>query len=214
MAKKLVIIGAGGHGRVVADCAEALGCYQEIIFLDDCITDKKRPKTTNGHWQIVGSVAQWPEYLSTADFIVAFGDNSLRLAVINQLLAGGAKLISLIHPAAVVSKHANIAAGCVVFAGAVINIGASLGYGVIVNTLASIDHDCDIAAGVHISPNVSLAGGVKVGALSWLGIGAVVIQYLALTENCQLGAGTVVVKNIDVAGTYVGSPARLIKKLA
>ena len=211
MADKLVIIGAGGHGRVVGDCAEVIGNYQEIVFLDDCLTDTERPRAENAHWPIVGEVAQWPEYLACADFIVAFGNNQLRLDIINQLLAAGANVVSLIHPTAVLSKHIEIGQGSVVFAGAVINIGTRIGKGCIINTLASIDHDCDIAEGVHISPNASLAGGVKVGRLSWLGIGATVIQYLTISDNCQLGASTVVIKNITSSGTYVGSPARLIK---
>ena len=207
MNNTLVIIGAGGHGRVVAECAETIGNYQQILFLDDCFGERKN----NAHWPIVDKVAGWVNYVNTPEFIVAFGDNTLRVAMQNQLELAGVNVISLIHPQAVVSKYTTIGAGTVVFAGAVINIGTTVGKTCIINTSASIDHDCTLAQGVHISPNVSLAGGVNVGAGSWLGIGSIVIQYLSIAEHCQIGAGGVVIKNLDKAGVYVGNPIHRIK---
>lgn len=206
--KRLLIIGAGGHGRVVADCAEQLGQYGDIAFLDDCFNEQDEASQFSGHWSIIGKVALWKNYLAGTDFIVAFGNNELRLSTYNRLLAGGANLVSLIHPKAVVSQYAQVGVGSVVLAGAVINLDSIIGDACIINTSASVDHDCHIEHGVHISPNVSLAGGVTIGELSWLGLGSIVIQYLHLAANCQVGAGGVVIKSIAEAGVYVGNPVR------
>lgn len=205
--KTLIIIGAGGHGRVVADCAEQLNHYEHIYFLDDCFDERKN----NAHWQIMGQVNCWQAYLSSADFIVAFGNNVLRLSTLKLLKQADANVIHLIHPAAIVSQYSHIGEGTVVFAGAVINVGSDIGQGCIINTQASIDHDCVLADGVHISPNVALAGGVSVGINAWLGIGSTVIQGINISNNCQTGAGTVVIRHLEEAGLYVGNPARLIK---
>ena len=208
--KRLLIIGAGGHGRVVADCAESLNQYDDIAFLDDCYDESDPESQFSSHWSILGKVDVWPAYLVGTDFIIAFGRNDLRLRIQNDLKQGGGNIITLIHPSAVISQYAKIGVGTVVFAGAVINLDTTLGEACIVNTSASIDHDCTVGHGVHISPNVSVAGGVTIGELSWLGIGCTIIQYLNIAPNCQMGAGTVVIKDITEPGLYVGSPARKI----
>lgn len=208
--KRLLIIGAGGHGRVVADCAEQLGQYDDIAFLDDCFNEQDEASQFSGHWSIIGKVKLWANYLSGTDFIVAFGNNELRLSTHNRLLAGAANITRLIHPKAVVSEYAQIGLGSVLLGGSVINLDSKIGDACIINTSASVDHDCNIENGVHISPNVSLAGGVTVGELSWLGIGSIVIQYLNIPANCQVGAGGVVIKSIEEAGVYVGNPVRKI----
>ena len=206
--KRLLIIGAGGHGRVVADCAEQLNQYDDIAFLDDCFDEQVQDTQYSSHWSIIGKVALWSSYVSGTDFIVAFGDNKLRLTTHKCLLAGDANLVSIIHPSAVISQYAEIGQGSVVCAGAVVNLDCVIGEACIINTAASVDHDCHIADGVHISPNVSLAGGVNIGELSWLGIGSTIIQYLTLAANCQIGAGSVVISHIEQAGVYVGNPVR------
>ncbi len=206
--KRLLIIGAGGHGRVVADCAEQLKQYDDIAFLDDCFDEQNEASQVSSHWSIIGKVELWQHYLAGTDFIVAFGNNELRLNTHHSLVAGGANVICVIHPQAVVSQYASIGLGSVVLAGAVINVDSIIGEACIINTSASVDHDCQIANGSHISPNVSLAGGVTVGELSWLGIGSIVIQYLHIAANCQVGAGGVVIKSLEQAGVYVGNPVR------
>jgi sugar O-acyltransferase (sialic acid O-acetyltransferase NeuD family) len=203
----LVIIGAGGHGRVVADCAQQIGHHQKIMFLDDCYNERNM----NAHWPIEGQVNTWSEYLTCADFIVAFGHNALRLQWHQKLLDSKANIISLIHPQAIISQHTELGLGCVVFAGAVINIGSRIGQACIINTSACIDHDADIADAVHVSPNASLAGQVSIGEKSWVGINATVIQCIVIAENCQIGAGAVVVSNTHADALYVGVPAKLIK---
>lgn len=205
--KTLIIVGAGGHGRVVADCAEALNIYQTIVFIDDCFAASPARKN-NAHWPIIDTIEHYSHYLEDADFIVAFGDSRLRLELTQKLLAANANVISLIHPKAHVSRYAEIGVGTMVAAGAVINIGTRLGIACIVNTLASIDHDCQIADGVHIAPNACLAGGVNIGRLTFIGVASSICQYLSVTANCIIGAGAAVVDDIKTSGTYVGIPAK------
>lgn len=204
MSKTLVIIGAGGHARVVADCAEQTKIYDDIFFIDDSYPTRK----SNGNWPIKAMVDEWRYFLNKAEFIVALGDNHTRLFLSQELKKASAKLATIIHPKATVSEHAKIGDGCAVLANAAINIGANVGDACIINTNATVEHDCQLHHGVHISPNASLAGQVIIGECCWLGINACVIQCLEITKNVTIGAGSVVIKSIDTSGTYVGSPAR------
>jgi len=207
--KTLVIIGAGGHGRVVADCAQQAGRYQNIVFLDDCFNQIK----TSGQWNIVGLVKDFPQFVSQSDFIVAFGNNQLRASIIKTLQKAKARIISLIHPSATVSPHSEIGSCVIICANAVINIGTRIADGCIVNTGATVDHDCNIHDYVHISPGVNIAGGVTVEQYSWLGIGSTIIECLTLERNTQIGAGAVVTQSTKANSLYLGVPAKQIRTL-
>lgn len=205
--KSLAILGAGGHGRVVADCAQMAG-WAAITAFDDSLS-----AAGDSPWQPEGTGADLASRLSEFEgVVVAIGDNTIRLDWQRRLIAFGARVVSLIHPAATVSSYASLGAGTVVFAGAIVNIGARLGQAVIVNTGATIDHDGDLADGVHVSPGAHLAGGVRVGESSWVGIGAAVREGVCIGSRVRVGAGAVVVKNIDDGLTVVGNPARLLEK--
>lgn len=195
MRNRLVIIGAGGHGRVVANIAMLNG-YDDIVFLDDS------PSVS-----VAGPVKDFNKYLS-ADFVVAIGNNKIRKDIQQQLELEHANFVSLIHPRAVVSSDIKIGSGSVVMAGAVINPGAIIGNGVIINTCSSVDHDCMIADFVHISVGTHIAGNVSIGAETMVGAGATVINNVSVCENCLIGAGAVVVKDISCPDTYVGVPAK------
>lgn len=205
----LIIIGAGGHGRVVADCAQQTGKYQKIYFLDDSYPERKN----NSIWDIIGKVEKYTRYLDSADFIVAFGNNKLRQQVLENLIKSNAKIISLIHPSAYISQHSAIEAGVVVFAQAVINIGSTIKTGCIINTGATIDHDCTIEAMVHISPGVNIAGGVTISERSWIGIGASVIESITLAPNTQVAAGSSIIKATQKNSLYAGVPAVFKKSI-
>ncbi len=202
--KKLLIIGAGGHGRVVADSAESTKKYQEIAFLDDCFSQRKK----NHHWSIIGAVDTWSQYVDQVDFIIAFGNNVLRLNITRELLSAGILPVNIIHPSAIISPHVTFGHGNVVFANAVINIGAKLADACIINTAATVDHDCHIHSGVHISPGAHLAGGVTVGELSWLGIGSSINECLTLAKQTQVGAGAAVINDTTADSLYLGIPAK------
>lgn len=201
--KTLVVIGAGGHGKVVADAAETTGRWQNIVFVD-----KRWPELKScAHWSVVTQDVNDLPSVVDIDFVVAIGDNRTRARVFSQCVEAGLNPVSVIHPSAVISRYAEIGLGCVVFAGAVVNIGAKIGECAIVNTGATIDHDCVIGHSVHISPGAHLAGEVSVADFCWIGIGASVKQCLSISDDVVVGAGACVVSNIAEPGVYVGVPA-------
>jgi sugar O-acyltransferase (sialic acid O-acetyltransferase NeuD family) len=206
---KLLVAGAGGHGRVVADAAAAAGPWTEIAFLDD-----RHPQFAQASgWSIVGRLADL-ERLAPAHgaFVAAFGDARLRLETLERARRAHASLPVVVHPRACISSRAHVGAGSVVIAGAVINVDAVLGTGCIVNTGATIDHDCKLGDGVHICPGVHLAGNVTVGERTWVGIGAVIRQGIRIGRDVTIGAGSVCVADVRDGVTVLGVPAKEVKK--
>ena len=202
----LVILGAGGQGKVVCDIALKTGRYGEIVFLNDALGIQECMG-----FPIVGNFSDFYKYLSVAHFIVAVGDCSERAKWMQKLSENKADFATLIHPSAVIGKNVIIGEGTVIAAGAVINPCAKIGKGVILNTCSSIDHDCIVRDYSHISVDAHLAGKVEIGACTWIGIGAVVRDKVSVCENCLIGAGAVVVKDIAESGVYVGVPAKKMR---
>lgn len=209
MSNTLVIIGAGGHGSVVAETAELMGHWRSIIFFDD-----HKPIGSYIHkWKIVGTTADLVRKSDQySDFVVAIGKNSLRLAISNRLQKHNLKLVSIIHPAATVSSNCMIECGCAILAGAVVNIGSHIGMASIVNNSATVNHDCIISPGVHIGPNVGLGGNVSIGEQSWIGIGANVKHRISIGSDVIVGAGAAVVSHIDNGCRVVGIPAKPLEQ--
>lgn len=195
---KIVIIGAGGHGRVVADIARACG-YKEIIFLDDA-----------DRILAVGKVSDFIKYKDEASFVVAIGNSTIREKIQNQLLENGCQMATLKHPSSVIGSNVSFGIGTVVMPGAVINNGSRIGDGVILNTACSVDHDNVIGDYCHVSVGAHLAGTVLVEEHTWIGAGVIVSNNVNVCSECMIGAGAVVVKNIEERGTYVGVPVRKI----
>ena len=204
MYPKLIIIGASGHGKVVADAAEKIGRYNEILFLDDA------NKTECAGYPVVGTVSDAGRYYNEAEFVVAIGNACIREKIQEKLFYERAHLATLIHPSAVVGKEVIIGAGTLLLAGSIVNAGSKIGRGCIINTGASVDHDCVVGDYTHISVGSHLAGAVQVGKRTWIGIGAVVSNNLSICDDCIIGAGAVVIQNIRDKGTYVGVPAKEI----
>lgn len=203
---RLAVLGASGHGKVVADTAECCG-WRSVEFFDDAWPNLQ----TNGAWDVTGDTPSLLAQLNQFDgVIVAIGNNRLRQAKLMELQAADARLAILLHPDATVSRYARIGAGSVVFAGAVMNADAFLGMGGILNTGCSIDHDCVLGDAVHISPGACLAGGVRVGNQSWIGIGACVRQLIRIGERVVVGAGAAVVADVPDNLTVAGVPARVM----
>lgn len=206
---RLAIIGASGHGKVVADTADCAGDWSEIVFFDDNWPEK----SWNGKWEIIGNTNNLLTSLDSYNGVfVAIGDNMLRKQKLNLLADYNAPIVTIIHPLAIISQSVELGIGCAVFAGSVIQIDSKLGDGCILNTGATVDHDCILGSCVHISPGAHLAGGVTVGDYSWIGIGACVKQKTTIGSNAIIGAGSVVVNTIANNVTVVGSPAHLIEK--
>ncbi|UTH29868.1 acetyltransferase [Ectopseudomonas hydrolytica] len=206
--KRLAILGASGHGKVVADTAECCG-WQVIDFFDDAWPQTVR----NGVWDVVGDTARLKGALHIYDgVLVAIGNNRIRHRKLLELEEAGAQLCTLVHPAATVSCYASLERGSVVFAGVVVNADARIGLGAILNTGCSVDHDCVLGEGVHVSPGACLAGGVRVGDLSWIGIGASVRQLVQIGGQVTVGAGAVVVSDVADLLTVAGVPARVLSE--
>lgn len=200
----LAILGASGHGKVLADMA-LLGPYASVHFFDDAWPNLEN----NRHWPVVGDFAALLSSLRRYDgVIVGIGNCEVRLRLHRLLQEQGAPLVSLIHPHAFVSPLATLGVGGVVCAGAVISTDAVIGACAIVNTGASVDHDCTLGDAVHLSPGVRLCGNVKVGDTSWVGAGATVRQGIHIGDRVMVGAGSVVVRNIDAGQMVMGNPAR------
>lgn len=199
--RKLAIIGASGHGKVVADIARKNG-YSDIVFFDD---DESIHEC--GGYPVIGNSSKAERI--DADIIVGIGNVSIRKRIQESVLEE--KLVTLIHPDAVVAEDVVIGTGTVVMAGAVINPGTKIGKGCIINTCASVDHDCEVGNYVHIAVGSHLCGTVFVGNGTWIGAGATVSNNISICPDCMIGAGAVIVKNIDLAGTYMGVPARKIQ---
>lgn len=200
--KHLMIIGAGGHGRVVRDIAVKVG-YSQVDFLDDA--DVSSVPTA-------GKVADFKRFLDTCDFFVAIGNNKVRERLTDELRQSGASIATLVHPSAVVDSSAKIGVGTVVMAGVVINADAAIGNGVILNTCSSVDHDCVVQAYCHVAVGAHLCGTVTLGQRTFVGAGATVINNISICEDCMIGAGAVVVRNAEQSGTFLGVPARLTPK--
>ena len=198
---KLTIIGASGHGRVVADIAKLNG-YDEIEFLDD---DEKL--TQCGSYPVVGKTDMALEIQN--DIFIGIGNASIRKMFMEKY--ADKSFVTLIHPDAVIAEDVKIGIGTVIMAGAVINSGAKIGNGVIINTCSSVDHDCVVDDYVHIAVGAHLCGTVSVGESTWIGAGATISNNVTVDSKCMIGAGAVVVNDIVEKGTYVGVPARLMK---
>ena len=203
----LAILGASGHGKVVAETGELLG-YQ-CVFFDDAYPEK----TNNENWLVIGNSQALLDQSQSFDAIaVAIGNNHVRQEKVNQLLELGAKLPTLIHPSATVSRYANLKDASVIFAGAIVNSSVEVGQACILNTACSIDHDCRLADGVHISPGAHLAGNVAVGQSSWIGIGAAIKQGINIDASCMVGAGAVIIEDVPAGAVVVGNPAKPLQK--
>ena len=208
--KNLVIIGAGGHGKVLAATALAAAQWARIMFLDDCAAGGSVVglPVLGGTDLIGGRVA--PDTYQAA---VAIGDNAARRRLCGRLKTLGFALPDIVHPSAVVAPFAELGGGCAVFAQAVVQPGSRLGEGCIVNTAATVDHDCTLGAFVHISPGAHLAGGTQVGGGSWIGIGACTRQQVRIGSGVTVGAGAAVVGDVADGLTVAGVPARVLERL-
>lgn len=202
--KRLAILGASGHGKVVADAAQLSG-WNEVVFFDDAWPELQ----VNSHWPVVGNTEVLLSRVSDIDgVIVAIGNNSIRLEKLTMLNDLGVSLATIIHPGAVVSRYSKVGGGCIICAGVVINADACIGMGAILNTGCSVDHDCLLGDAVHISPGARLAGGVNVERCVWIGMGSVVKQLLTVGAGSVVGAGAVVIKDVFKNSVVKGVPAK------
>ncbi len=214
MTTVLWILGAGGHGRVVADAALASGRWSEIAFFDD---DPARA-TQLGHFVRRGD---GPAFFSgghkdaagaTIERHIAVGHNAARHELARRCDALGLVLALVVHPRAMISPQARLANGCFVAAGAIVAPGAEIGVAGIVNHGASVDHDNRIGRAVHVGPGARLGGNVNVGDRAWIGLGASVRHGIRIGVGALVGAGAVVVAGVADNVTVIGNPAKPMKR--
>jgi sugar O-acyltransferase (sialic acid O-acetyltransferase NeuD family) len=206
--RRLIVYGAGGHGKVVADIGRSMG-FAIAAFVDD-----GAPKI--GTTFFGAPVLSWERLIRDrekwADAVMGLGigDNTVREHCFWRICAAGVPVVTLVHPTAVLAPSARLGVGTVVMACAVVNPDAVVGDGAILNTGSIVEHDNRLARFVHLSPNVALGGNVCIGDRTHLGLGAVVLPGVRVGADVRVGAGAVVHRPVVDGLTIVGVPARPI----
>jgi sugar O-acyltransferase (sialic acid O-acetyltransferase NeuD family) len=205
MTQPLLVLGAGGHAKVVIDAALRCGRVIEGVLDDDA--------TKHGHpfysTTVLGPIAGLDRWSGERlEFVVAVGGNSQRQRLQLAGAAAGLRPAVIVHPNACVARTASVGDGSVLFAGAIVNADARVGLGVIINTGASIDHDCMIGDWVHVGPGVAICGGVHVGEATLVGVGARIIPGVTIGKGCLIAAGAVVCRDLPDYARVAGVPAR------
>lgn len=210
---KCVILGCGGHGRVVLDVLLAAGEHEVIGFIDS--NAKTHGRRIDGR-EVFGDmsvVERLKREHGVRGAIVAIGDNGVRRSFADACELAGLELINAIHPSANIASNASIGRNVVVAAGALVCAHCQIGDSVILNTGCIVDHESMIGTAVHICPGARLAGRVTVEAGAFVGIGATVIQSLHIGYEATIGAGAVVTSRVQPLTTVVGVPARETKSI-
>jgi len=207
----LVLYGAGGHARVVADIVRLSGQYAVFGLLDD--VNRDRHGLLFEHASILGGLDQLDALRAQGlrDLFIAIGDCGERLRLAEAASRAGFAFPTLVHPQAVVAASATLGEGTVVIAGGIVNPGARVGAQVIVNTAASVDHDCVVADGAHIACGARLAGAVHVGRGAWIGLGAMIREHVRVGAFSVVGAGAVVLDDVPDGVVVYGCPAKVIR---
>jgi sugar O-acyltransferase (sialic acid O-acetyltransferase NeuD family) len=206
-----LIIGAGGHGKVVLDILQSGQQYRPVGFID---ADPKLAGTTVGNLTVFGAVHLLGRLIAQhriAAAIIAIGDNRARSSYAGAVDQHRLPLINAIHRSAVVSPGVQLGRNVVIAANAVVCTESKIGDFTIINTAATVDHECEIGPAVHVCPGAHLAGRVRVDANAFIGLGANIIQCLRLGTGAIIGAGAVVLTDVPAGATAVGVPARIVK---
>ena len=205
---KCIIIGCGGHGRVVLDVLRTAGRHDTIGFIDS--NAKMHGRRIDG-LEILGDMSiieELREHRGLEAAIVAIGDNGVRRSFADACVRAGLTLINALHPSANISPSATLGSNVVVCAGALICAHCQIGDSCILNTGSIVDHETMIGTASHICPGARIAGRVTIEAGAFIGIGATIIQSLHIGSEAIVGAGAVVVNNVPPLTTVVGTPAR------
>ncbi|HAZ07888.1 MAG TPA: transferase [Elusimicrobia bacterium] len=205
MARRCVILGGGGHARVVLEALRASKAAIAIGIVDPALKGAVEGLKVLGGDEVLKTLPKGTL------FVVGLGavrDNKPRRVLFEKALARGLKPLSVVHPSALVSPSAVLESGCVILPRAVVNAGARVGANAIINTGAIVEHDCVVLAHAHVATGAILCGRVRVEALAHIGAGAVVRQGVTVGAAAVVGAGAVVVKDVAAASLVVGAPAR------
>ncbi|WP_055668132.1 acetyltransferase [Desnuesiella massiliensis] len=210
MSKKIVLLGAGGHCKVIIDIIKSTSQYEIIGITDKNVRRSTLDIPILGDDNILENL--YKNGIEYAFICLGAIDNlSLRNNLYKMLKNIGFKIPVLIHKNAIISQNVSIGEGTCIMPGAIVNSGAYIGENCIINTGSVIEHDCKIQNNTHISPKVCLGGGVKIGYNSHIGIGANIIQGISIGNDVTIGVGAVVINNLEDNCTAVGVPAKPIK---
>jgi UDP-perosamine 4-acetyltransferase len=209
----VIIVGAGGHGRVVLDILRTAGLHRVVGFLD---ANPDLHGTEVAGLPVLGHLNMLPKLKAKGigGAMVAIGDNRVRQSYAQKLAAAGLELVQAIHPSAVISSTAQIGRNVMVAPGAIVCTDARIADGAIVNTAAAVDHECEIGEAAFLAPGARLAGRVSVGEGAFIGIGANVLPCLSIGAHAVVGGGALVREDVPDGATVVGVPARVIKTIA
>lgn len=207
MNKKIIIMGAGGHAKVIADIIEKssdilLGFLDDTKPKDEVIIKEKQ-------YKVIGKIDECVDMQSEnndIEFIIGIGSNIIRKNISQKY--HNLKYYTAVHPSSQIALDVEIGEGTVLMANSCINTSAKIGKHCIINTGAIVEHDNEISNFVHISPKATLCGTVKIGELTHIGAGSTIKNNTNICNNCVIGAGAVVVKDIKKSATYIGVPAK------
>ena len=209
--RNIVIWGAGGQARVVADALRLMGGWNVLGFIDDQHPERSGEQFCDA--PVVSGLDSLGAFSGRGPVwgFVAIGDCGARLKRAEELEQAGAALATIVHPASIVSPSARLAEGAFVAAGSVIGPSAVVGRAAIVNTSASVDHDCIVEAGAHIAPGARLTGHVHIEREAFVGAGAVLVPNVRIGAGSVVGAGAVVLTDLPAGVVACGNPARIVK---
>jgi sugar O-acyltransferase (sialic acid O-acetyltransferase NeuD family) len=210
--KRIIVWGASGHAKVVADIIRLRADFEIVGFLDSVNPERRLTEFCGAH--IIGGEEQLDSLRQQGvdHLIFGFGNCEGRLLLAPRATSKGFQLARAIHPSAVIASDVILDPGVVVAAGAVINTGSHIGENAIINTSASVDHDCMIGAAAHVCPGAHLAGQVTVGEATWIGIGSTIMDHLSIGSHSLVGAGSVVIRSIPDRVVAYGNPARVMRE--
>lgn len=210
--KKIVIIGAGGHSKVLIDIIEKEAKYELVGLIDDYF----KAGTIVLGYEIIGNMKTFNEVINEQKIyggVVAFGDNFKRSVVAGKINSSNPSFcfVNCIHPKSTIGKDVNIGAGNVFMAGTIINSGSTIENHCILNTNSSLDHDCKMTNYSSIAPNVTIGGNTDIGEYSAIGIGTNIFHNISIGKNCIIGGGSLVTKDTMDNSVYFGSPCQFIR---
>lgn len=201
MTKKVIIIGAGENGQVIANTLSQK--YKIFGFLDDSVTGKN----------IIGKVTDFKKFIKTYNFFISIGNNRVRVRIFNLLLDAGAGIVNAIHNLSNIEKNVKIGTNVFIGAKSYVNVNSTLEDNVFINNGCIVEHDNIIKSGTHLAPGVITGGGVHIGSLSFIGLGTTINDHLEIGNNTIIGSGSVVINNLPDHVMAAGVPAKIIKKI-
>ena len=205
---KLIILGSGGHSKVVIDIVKQNSDYEIIGLIDNNVGGEVLDIPVIGTDEELDNIFE----SGIKNAFVAIGNNNIRKKLLIKLKKIGFNLINVISKNAIISESVKMGRGILIMPGAVVNSSSQVYDGCIINTNSSVDHDCTIEEYTHIAPGCTIAGSVKIGKKCFLGVGSKVIDGIEIQDETIIGAGTTIIESMEGYSTIVGTPGKIIKR--